>query len=150
MRARVGRRSVADAPRGRSMLDMPPDRAERPHVLVVDDDREHLHMIERFLQSHFHVTLADSAEEAARHLQAAPLPDAIVTDLQMPGTDGADFIRWLRAQETLRNIPVVALSGSRRPRIVTDSINAGAKAFLEKPVRSERLVALLERLVRRP
>lgn len=64
---------------------------------------------------------------------AAALPSVIVTDLKMPRCDGIDFVKWLRAQSAIKDIPIIVLSSSPRPGDQDRAIAAGANGYLVKP-----------------
>jgi CheY-like chemotaxis protein len=83
--------------------------AERPMVLVVDDDRNFCEAIARCLaQRGYDVTCADGGEVAVEAIGERK-PDVIVTDILMPGMDGIDLMNWLRDEGL--DIPVIVISG---------------------------------------
>ncbi|HEY4164999.1 MAG TPA: response regulator [Dongiaceae bacterium] len=85
------------------------DVAERPMVLVVDDDRNFCEAIARCLaQRGYDVTCADGGEVAVEAIGERK-PDVIVTDILMPGMDGIDLMNWLRDEGL--DIPVIVISG---------------------------------------
>jgi CheY-like chemotaxis protein len=88
------------------------DREEnrRKVVLVVDDSVELLNAVRLMLEPHFDVLQASDAFEGVR-LAAAHEPDAIVMDLDMPGMDGVEAMRYLKRIEQTRDIPVIAFTG---------------------------------------
>jgi CheY-like chemotaxis protein len=90
-----------------------------------------------------------SAEELLREGEAgAPRPDVIVADLNLPGIDGAELVRRLRAAPQTRSIPVFVLSGSERQRDIDRCYAAGANAYLTKPGSLVELRALVRMLFR--
>ena len=121
---------------------------ERPVVLLVEDDREgRLVYAEWLHQSGFHV------EQAHNGLQALErafdlLPDAILTDLNIPGIDGYELTRRLKMDARTQHIPILAVTGyapftndpSRADR-------AGCDAILPKPCLPEDLEATLIALI---
>lgn len=122
---------------------MQPPSSRRPRVLIVDDDDDgrelHAWILDR---AGFEVDqLAGSASALARARQT--LPDAIVLDHQMPGIDGVETSRRLRADAVTHAIPLLMLSGIR-----VRAAEAPWDAFLEKPCTPEALVAALRALVR--
>ena len=70
-------------------------------------------------------------------------PHALVLDLMMPGIDGFEVCRRLRARPTLNHIRIVAVTGFPSTENVDRILAAGADACLEKPIDSERLLAEL-------
>ncbi|HYC88689.1 MAG TPA: ATP-binding protein, partial [Thermoanaerobaculia bacterium] len=101
-------------------------------VLVIDDEpmtRDVVAAILRLCKAS--VVTAESAREG--HLRVAERrPDVIVCDIAMPGEDGYDFVRALRA--TNAHIPVVALTAFSRPEDRDRALSSGFTAFLKKPV----------------
>lgn len=73
------------------------------------------------------------------------LPQLFIIDKQLPGVDGLDLCRYLKAQDRTKDLPVLILSAS--PQVGPQAIAAGATAFLEKPFRMQELRDLVERLL---
>ncbi len=118
----------------------------RPHVLVVDDDRELLAALERGLSlSGFDVGVTRDSGEALVYLRGRR-PDIIVLDIMMPGMDGLSLCRLLRESETIPIIMLTALD-SVRDRIA--GIEAGADDYLVKPFVFDELVVRIQALLRR-
>jgi excisionase family DNA binding protein len=117
-----------------------PDR-----VLIVDDDLN----VSRLIQELIHERDANVDTEIARDGFEAGVkvesfrPHALVLDLMMPGMDGFEVCRRLRARPTLNHIRIVAITGFPSTENVDRILAAGADACLEKPVDSERLLAEL-------
>jgi putative two-component system response regulator len=117
-------------------------------VLLVDDDAG-LRQLLRMTFEGFEVEVdeADGAVAAAARV-AERRPDVIVLDVMMPGIDGLEFCRQLKADPATRDIPVVLLTGSEGgTRVAADA--AGADAFLAKPFSPLELLGVTERLAGR-
>src|SRR2546421_11190174 len=69
-----------------------------------------------------------------------PLPDLLLLDLKMPGTDGFEVLRWLRAQPSFRNLLTVVLTASDQIRDVNLAYQLGANSFLVKPLDFDNFV----------
>src|SRR5262249_15295979 len=117
-RARA-RRPDCLAQHGRQRFDLHPDHSSRrttmtdqpPLILVVDDYQDAREMYAEYLQfSGFRVAEARNGNEAVDQAFALK-PDLILMDLSLPGMDGWEATRQLKADERTRNIPVVALTG---------------------------------------
>lgn len=78
--------------------------------------------------------------------EAAPRPDLILLDLNMPRMNGREFLRVVKADETLRDIPVVVLTTSEVERDVEASYKSGASGYITKPVDMEQFVAAITQL----
>jgi CheY-like chemotaxis protein len=75
-----------------------------------------------------------------------PLPDLILLDLKMPGTDGFEVLQWLRQQSGFSTIPVIVLTSSEQMRDVNQAYELGANSFLVKPFDFQDLVSLSQTL----
>ena len=104
-------------------------------VLVVDDDRESLRLLERSLgESGATVTAAASASDGLRALEGE-VPDVILSDLALPGMDGHEFIRTVRERPSARGgrVPAIALSADAREDERAAALRAGYQLHLTKP-----------------
>ncbi|NOT44320.1 MAG: response regulator [Acidobacteria bacterium] len=116
-------------------------------ILVVDDYQDAREMYAEYLQiSGFSVAEARSGDEAIA--QAIALrPDLILMDLSLPGMDGWQATRHLKADERTSHIPVVALTGHALERASDDAREAGCDAFVTKPCPPDELVVEVRRLL---
>jgi response regulator RpfG family c-di-GMP phosphodiesterase len=114
-------------------------------ILLVDDDPGLRTLIRTtFEVADVQVEEAESAAAARRRI-AARRPDVIFLDVRMPGVDGLEFCRELKASAKTRDIPVVLLTGSDG-RTAADAQEAGADAFVAKPFSPLELLSVAERL----
>ena len=122
--------------------------AQTARILVVDDVRENRTALERLLTAHGYIvqTANDGASALAFIAQCAP--DIVLLDVQMPGLDGFEVCRRIKADAATRLTPVVLVTGlpDRRSRI--EGIDAGADDFVNKPFDPEELKARIRSLVR--
>lgn len=121
---------------------------DRALVLVVDDERDILELVTRRLeQAGYEVHTADRGERALELVKRIK-PDIIVLDVRMPGMNGYEVTRQIRADAETEGIPVLLLSASVRKDEVSEGFAAGANDYLVKPFRPEelndRVRALLE------
>jgi response regulator RpfG family c-di-GMP phosphodiesterase len=118
------------------------------HVLVVDDDAGLRELVRTTFEGFdVHVTEAADAAEARSRI-SFERPDVILLDVLMPGVDGLEFCRSLKADPQTRDIGVVLLSGTAGvPRVTEDA--AGADAFVQKPFSPLELLSVAERLAGR-
>ncbi|WP_233217150.1 ATP-binding protein [Trinickia dabaoshanensis] len=119
----------------------------RHKVLVVDDAPLNRTVIGDLLGPlGFDVVTAGSACDALAALAREPI-SIVLTDVVMPGMDGLEFIRRLRARPEGVDVPIVALSASASQADVDKALQAGANAFLSKPIDFTRLQAEISSLV---
>ncbi|MGH7971988.1 MAG: response regulator, partial [Limisphaerales bacterium] len=72
-----------------------------------------------------------------------PVPALILTDLKMPGMDGLEFLRWLRAHDECQVIPTVVLSSSALPRDIEESYRLGVNSYICKPASQHQRIRML-------
>ncbi len=114
-------------------------------VLVADDHIANRMVLQRLLQKAGHrVVCVEGGEEVLNALAAADY-DAVIADLHMPDVSGLDLLRQLRVMEagSSRRTPVVILSADVTPESIQACEQAGARAFLAKPVSTLRLLDTL-------
>ena len=126
------------------------DTAARPLVLVVDDFIDAREMYaEYFVFAGFEVAEATNGEEAVR--KALELtPHVILMDLSMPGVDGWEATRRLKADQRTRDIPVIALTGHALTGFSESAKLAGCDAFVTKPCLPDALVEEVRRVLGEP
>ena len=112
----------------------------RKNLVVVDDDEQTRIYLKSLLGTRYNVTAcadAGSAWEAVLRL----VPDAVVTDLVMPGESGSDLCRRIRGNEATRHIPVIVLTGQNGEEEAQAASDSGADKFLAKPISVELLLS---------
>ena len=120
----------------------------RQRIVVVDDNANDLQVTRRFLERRgYDAVPALSGEEGLRVAQQA-IPDAFVVDYRMPGMDGFEFTRQVKADPQLQTIPVLMLTGSDSSQRVIEGLGAGADDFVTKGSDTEVLLARLRALLR--
>ena len=101
-------------------------------LLLVEDNKEVLDYLERYFSSWYRVVKAPGAREALETL-ARTCPDLLVSDVMMPGMDGLELCRRVKADERTAHIPVILLTAGALPHQVKEGLEAGADAYLVKP-----------------
>jgi DNA-binding response OmpR family regulator len=109
-------------------------------ALVVDDDPTVRTLVATTLSTIFTVYIADAAQRAMQLLLEIPSPSLVVCDIAMPGVDGIQFVKNLRAIPKLAATPVIFLTAKTMPMDVVAGINAGARFYLTKPFNPSELV----------
>ena len=117
-------------------------------VLYVEDNDDNVYMLKMRLEllDDFEVMTAEDGEKGCA-MALAEQPDIILMDLEMPGVDGWEATRRLKADPQTRDIPIIALSAHALAGSRERALAAGCDEFDTKPVEFERLVATLRRLL---
>ncbi len=109
-----------------------PAAANRPLVLVVDDNREMLEFLSRQLAHEFRVRLAESADEGLRST-VDEVPAVVVSDVMMPGRSGTDLLRDLRADPRTRHVPMILITAKADVESKVRNLEEGADDYIAKP-----------------
>lgn len=72
-------------------------------------------------------------------------PDIILLDLNLPGTDGREVLEVIKADETLKRIPVIVLTSSQADKDIIDSYNLHANCYIVKPVDAFKFIEVVQR-----
>jgi PAS domain S-box-containing protein len=118
--------------------------ARSPRLLLADDNAETSAMYSRYLgYKGYEVLVADNGAEVlerARELR----PDLILMDIQMPGIDGLEATRQIRADPMLAQVPIIALTAMAMPGDRARCLEAGMNAYLSKPISLQTLLAEIQ------
>ena len=116
-----------------------------PLILIVEDNAGSLMLATVMLETEgFQVAGAESAEEA-RDVLATKTPDLILMDIQLPGMDGLEFTRELKADADTAAIPVIALTAQVMPIYERAARAAGCEGFIAKPIDTRALAEQIRR-----
>jgi CheY-like chemotaxis protein len=117
-------------------------------VLLVEDDADTLDMLRFILEQYGAEVLTAASTRQALEILDHWQPDALVSDLAMPGQDGYELIQQLRSRGAKRggNIPAVALSAYTRSEDRQRAMSAGFQTHVSKPVDPEELVNVVANL----
>lgn len=116
-------------------------------VLVIEDNMLNLKLVSDVLQyAGFAVVAATSGEEGVSLATREP-PDLVLMDLQLPGIDGSEALRQLRAHPSSRSVPVVAVTAFAMREDRESARAAGFDGFVEKPISTRALPAQVERFI---
>jgi two-component system, OmpR family, response regulator MprA len=117
-------------------------------ILVVDDERAVRESLRRALELEgYQVELAEDGEAALQRVAGPAAPDAVILDVLMPGIDGLEVCRRLRADEN--PVPVLMLTARAEVDSRVAGLDAGADDYLSKPFALAELLARLRALLRR-
>jgi len=119
------------------------DTAVRPRILLAEDNEANVNTFTHYLEAKgYEIVVANNGREAIDRAKSEN-PDLILMDIQMPKLNGLDAIRAIRADGTMRNIPIIAVTALAMPGDEERCLAAGANDYISKPV---SLKGLLERI----
>ena len=122
---------------------MTAETAAQPRILVVDDAPQNLRLLSGLLRGSYRVSVAVGGREAL-DLAAARPPDLILLDISMPGIDGFEVCRRLKAAPATRDIPVIFVTGMMEEEGRSRGLEAGGSDFIVKPIDPEALQAKIK------
>ncbi|HZR44832.1 MAG TPA: response regulator transcription factor [Ktedonobacteraceae bacterium] len=122
-------------------------KSSKAHILVVDDDSHITNLVRRIIAYEgYSVSIAASGDEALnRTLERAP--DLIILDIMLPGLDGLEVVRRLRAAGD--NVPILLLTARDSVADKVKGLEVGGDDYLVKPFAPEELVARVKAMLRR-
>jgi CheY-like chemotaxis protein len=120
-------------------------------ILLVEDEQNDIDLtLDAFRRSHLAnpVAVARDGEEAIAYLRSGdqPNPSVVLLDLKMPKVDGLEVLRMMRADGSLREVPVVILTASRAEGDRLQSEALGIQAYVVKPVGGEAFLQAVTEL----
>jgi len=126
------------------------DALRRKKVLVVDDDVRNIFALSSVLERHgMSVVTAGNGQDAIGKVSADCDIDLVLMDIMMPGMDGYDTIRAIRASPDLQALPIVALTAKAMKGDREKCLEAGASDYLAKPVVTDQLLGVLRQWLHR-
>jgi PAS domain S-box-containing protein len=121
-----------------------PEAKDRPILLLIEDTRETTVMLTDYLQLAGYQVLSARDALTGMDLAKRTRPDLILMDVQLPGVDGLEATRRLRADPEFRTIPIIALTALAMPGDRERCLAAGATDYVTKPVSLKKLAVLIE------
>lgn len=106
-----------------------------PKILVVDDEPTNIRILTDALGQDYDLVVATSAADAMDVLDQGDRPHLILLDIMMPGTDGFEMCRNLKARRDLQHIPVIFITALNDPDSEEKGFDAGAVDYIHKPIR---------------
>jgi two-component system cell cycle response regulator DivK len=119
----------------------------RPVVLVVEDHEDTRFMLRTILEHDGYAMLEASDGLEGIEIAIRQHPDLVLMDGNLPRLDGLSAARRMREQDSLRDVPIVALSGHDEPEFQTAARAAGCDAYITKPLDFAEFRRTLNRLL---
>jgi excisionase family DNA binding protein len=126
-----------------SLVDRPPTRAGKPHILVADDESSIRELLAKTLAlAEYDVDSAPDGRAALERLRLGNY-DLLIADLKMPGMDGLALIR--EAKRLKADLPVIIITGFSTESSAIEAVNLGVAGYLTKPFRVPQVLAAAAR-----
>ena len=121
-----------------------PNSGSKYSILLIEDNVQFTTAVRMLLKLEgYEPRVASSRDEIVAALRASPLPDVILLDVNLPGTDGFDILVRVRQHPALRAIPVIMLTAQSSRKDVLRGLSGGANGYLTKPFEHEALMKSL-------
>jgi len=118
-------------------------------VIIIEDDPDIAGLVEHYLAAEgFKVSHAKDGAEGLKRVKAAP-PELVILDLMLPGLDGLDVCKALRAAPPTASLPILMLTAKGEESDKVIGLELGADDYLTKPFSPKELVARVKSLLRR-
>ncbi|MCD2516235.1 two-component system response regulator [Massilia sp. G4R7] len=109
-------------------------KAEKPTILIVDDTPDNIMLLSRLLKDKYNTKVANNGSTALQVALATPELDLILLDVMMPGLDGYETCRQLKANPATSDIPVIFLTAKNQIEDEAMGLSVGAVDYLGKPI----------------
>lgn len=113
-------------------------------VLIVEDNELNMKLFNDLLEAHGYATLKTSHGIEAMELARAHKPDLILMDIQLPEVSGLEVTRWLKADEELKSIPVIAITAFAMKGDEERIREGGCEAYMSKPISVAKFIATIK------
>ena len=111
----------------------------RPRIAVVEDNPDNRLLVQALLEDRFEIIEFETGVEAVAGLRAAR-PDLVLLDISLPEMDGTEVLVWIRGQDELKALPVIALTAHAMAGDRDKYLAAGFDDYLTKPIVDEAVL----------
>jgi len=121
----------------------------KPRIAVVEDNPDNRLLVQAILDDRFEVSEYETGTEAVEGLEEDS-PDLVLLDISLPEMDGTEVLAWIRANERLAALPVIALTAHAMTGDRERYLDAGFDDYVTKPILDEDvLIGAIERWLRK-
>ena len=113
-------------------------------ILIVEDNEKNMKLVRDILQAKGYKTLEAITAEDGVKLAAEHLPDLVLMDIQLPGMNGMEALKILRAETATARIPVIAITASVMTQDRQQIMDTGFDGFIEKPINLREFLATVQ------
>ena len=119
----------------------------KPKIAVVEDNMDNRLLVQAILEDQYEISEYENGKEVVDGL-ADNIPDLVLLDISLPGMDGAEVLEWVRSQERLKDLPVIALTAHAMSGDREKYLEMGFDEYVTKPIVDEEvLMGAIERLL---
>lgn len=111
----------------------------KPRIAVVEDNPDNRLLVQALLEDRFDITEFETGLEAVAGLRGAQ-PDLVLLDISLPEMDGTEVLAWIRSQDELKDLPVIALTAHAMAGDRDKFLAAGFDDYLTKPIVDEAVL----------
>lgn len=122
--------------------------SETKKIIIVEDEPAAADLFEEMLRISQYQVIKIHSSISALSIIRAEVPDAVLLDIMMPDISGLEVLRFMRREPDLQQIPVVIVSAKALPSDIQIGMDAGATAYLTKPVGLDELRETVGRVMR--
>ncbi|MBF0558045.1 MAG: response regulator [Nitrospirae bacterium] len=122
--------------------------SKRLTILAVDDTPDNLTLISNLFQKDYRVKIASNGEKALKICESDDRPDIVLLDIMMPGIDGYEVIRRLKANEGTSELPVIFITALNDADSIVKGLEAGAVDYITKPIEPSVAIARVKNFLR--
>ena len=121
----------------------------KPKIPVVEDTLDNRILVQAILEDKYEISEYENGEELVDGL-ADDIPDLVLFDISLPGMDGSEVLHWVRSEEPLSSLPVIALTAHAMSGDREKYLEMGFDEYVTKPIVDEDiLMGAIERLLAR-
>ena len=121
----------------------------KPKIAVVEDNIDNRLLVQAILEDRYEISEYENGMEVVDGL-GDDIPDLVLLDISLPGMDGTEVLEWVRSQEQLSNLPVIALTAHAMSGDRERYLEMGFDEYVTKPIVDEEvLMGAIERLLAR-
>jgi putative two-component system response regulator len=117
---------------------------ERATILIVDDTPANIKTLASMLQDVYKITISTSGEESLELVQNGPIPDVILLDIMMPGMDGYEVCKKLKAEKRTKDIPVIFITAKDDEKDKQLGKELGSAAYITKPFDAKTVIQIVK------
>ncbi len=122
----------------------------KPKIAVVEDNADNRLLVQAILEDQYEISEYENGMEVVDCL-ADDIPNLVLLDISLPGMDGTEVLQWVRSQERLSSLPVIALTAHAMSGDRERYLEMGFDEYVTKPIVDEEvLIGAIERLLARP